>query len=75
MAKTKAPSGLVASEDNWQARMDCDTLIQAEQIAADPKRYKAALAEAKKRKKALDDVFMDSSHEIAEQGSSKGSAG
>ena len=70
-------SGVTAmsGDMDWQARMDCDTLVQAEMIAADPKRYKAALAEAKKRKDALSDVFADVAEEMAEQAASKGKAG
>jgi hypothetical protein len=56
--------------------MDCDTLISAEQITMDKKRYKAALAEAKKRQVALADVLDDEAEENSESSStSKKSAG
>lgn len=73
----KSTSTLVGSgpDADWRARMDCDTLITAEQITDDPKRYKAALAEAKLRKDALDDVFAEAGQELAEQAASKGKAG
>lgn len=74
MGKSNAVA--VEGPDNWQARMDCDTLISAEQITMDKKRYKAALAEAKKRQVALADVLDDEAEENSESSStSKKSAG
>lgn len=66
MAKSKATIAAVPSDDEWRARMDCDTLIECQKIEADPKRYKAALAEAKRRRDALDATLSDSADDMAE---------
>lgn len=47
------------SEEDWRARMDCDCLMQAEQVMRDPKRRKAALAEAKRRTEELEAITGD----------------
>lgn len=49
MAKRKASSLAVVSDDDWQAKCDLDTLIEAERIEKDPKRKAKAQALAKKR--------------------------
>jgi hypothetical protein len=36
-------------EDKWRAESDCHTLIEAEVIRADPKRFKAAQQAAKRK--------------------------
>ena len=73
MAKNKALGVQMPSETDWQARMDCDTLMQAEQIESDAKRYKAAKAEAKRRLSALNDVFAED--ETQEKATDKKSGG
>lgn len=45
-----------ASEKEWDAQNDLETLIRAEKIKADPKRLKAAMAQKRKLKKAIDKV-------------------
>lgn len=51
MAKKKRPSEATAaiSSDDWRCRADCETLMEAERIKADPKRLKAAKEEAKRQ--------------------------
>lgn len=44
------------TSDDWQAKMDMDTLVTARKIKMDPKRLKAALECAQKHKKALEEV-------------------
>lgn len=47
------PIGKAESDNSWQAEDDLRTLIRAEQIKADPKRYAAAKRKAKQRKEEL----------------------
>lgn len=49
--KKRASANVIAmdSDAEWRADSDLRTLIEAEKIEADPKRYKAAQALAKKR--------------------------
>ncbi len=49
MAKRKGLNETVPSNDDWQAEDDLLTLMRAEAIKADPKRYDRARALAKKR--------------------------
>jgi hypothetical protein len=51
MATKKRPTLGIASssDDDWQAESDLRTLIDAEKIEADPKRYARAKALAKRR--------------------------
>ena len=42
---------------NWQVQSDIRTLVEARQIRDDPKRFKAAQAEAKKQAEALEEAF------------------
>ena len=44
-------------EAKWQAEGDLRTLVEASVIKADGKRYKAAIAEGKEQKKAINDVM------------------
>lgn len=54
MAKKSSAAGISLKQDQkWQAEMDLDTLMRAEQIEADPKRFKAAAELAKERMVAL----------------------
>lgn len=68
MAKKMAKdvAAVPAMDKDWQAESDADTLIRAEEIAGDAKRYDKALAIVKKRKTALDDVLADEPEERAE---------
>ena len=43
-------------EEKWQAESDLRTLVESSVIKADGKRYKAAIAEGKEQKKAINDV-------------------
>ena len=52
MASLNASKG----PDEWQAEDDLRALARAEEIKNDPKRYKAALAKAKEKIAALQDV-------------------
>lgn len=51
MATKKRSANVIAmdSDAEWRAESDLRTLIEAEKIEADPKRYKAAQALAKQR--------------------------
>jgi hypothetical protein len=46
----------VAPHDDWQARSDFDTLMEAHRITNDPKRHKAAKSHAKSRLDAMQKV-------------------
>ena len=59
-AKATAP-------DDWQTEDDLRTLSRAEEIKQDPKRYKAALAMAKSKIKALNDLQADASEDAGEE--------
>lgn len=61
-AKASAPS-----MDEWQVEDDLRTLSRAEEIKADPKRYKAALAMAKEKIQALADLQEDAASESKEE--------
>ena len=54
--KPKAYSSAMDSNNDWQARSDMQTLLDARKIKADPKRLKAALACAQKQKEMLETV-------------------
>jgi hypothetical protein len=57
MAKKKGtPAVDVAQDMKWQAEQDLRTLVEANVIKADGKRYKAAIAEGKEQKKAINDI-------------------
>lgn len=47
----------VSGMDNWQAQSDMRTLVDAQTIRNDPKRFKAAQKEAKKQADALEEAF------------------
>lgn len=47
------------NEAKWQAQRDLDTLLEAKRIEADPKRCKAAKAQAKNRKEELAEQLGD----------------
>lgn len=53
--------------DDWQVEDDLRTLSKAEEIKQDPKRYKAALAMAKDKIKALGDLQDDATSESGEE--------
>ena len=53
MAKNSTAIG----PDNWQAQSDMRTLVDAQTIRDNPKRFKAAQAEAKKQAAALEEAF------------------
>lgn len=46
-------------QDDWRAKDDMRTLASAEEIKKDPKRYKAAIKEAKLQIKNLEEAFPD----------------
>lgn len=52
MAKEKSATA-VSSDDKWQAEDDLRTLVRAEEIRKDSKRFKAATAMAKEKVKEL----------------------
>jgi hypothetical protein len=58
-------------DSNWQAKSDVRTLALAEEIKGDPKRYKAALAEAKRQIANLQDVQDDASEDAGEEAKDK----
>lgn len=60
IAKASAP-------DDWQTEDDLRTLSKAEEIKQDPKRYKAALAMAKSKIKALNDLQAGASEGASEE--------
>lgn len=69
MAKKNSASArsVVGSLDkDWQAQMDCDTLMRAAEIRKDPKRFKAAQAVAKERIEELSDLDGDAATESSE---------
>ena len=62
-----AKSSSVTMEDkDWRAESDMRTLIDAQEIMKDKARYKAAMAEAKKRMAAMQAVVKDSAEEASE---------
>lgn len=65
MAKATAPKTIAM--DDWQTEDDLRTLSKAEEIKQDPKRYKAALAMAKSKIKALADLQADASDDAGEE--------
>lgn len=65
MAKNDAPKPIAL--DDWQTEDDLRTLSKAEEIKQDPKRYKAALAMAKSKIKALADLQADASDDAGEE--------
>lgn len=60
MAKRKraaaANMAYPAGHDDWQAKQDLHTLVEAEKIKADSKRLRAAMACKRKEMKALQSV-------------------
>ena len=54
--KAKTYSSAMDTNNDWQARSDMQTLLDARKIKADPKRLKAALACAQKQKEMLEEV-------------------
>jgi len=50
-------SKTIGLDQNWMAQSDMRTLIEAQVIQNDPKRFKAAKAEAKKQAAALGEAF------------------
>ena len=65
MAKGKSIA--VSAPDDWQTEDDLRILSKAEEIKQDPKRYKAALAMAKSKIKALNDLQADASEDAGEE--------
>jgi hypothetical protein len=59
---------MAMSDRNYQAESDVRTLAQAEEIKGDKKRYKAALAEAKRQIASLQDVQDDAAEDAGEEG-------
>lgn len=57
----------ISSENDWRARSDMSTLVEAEQIRNDPKRLKAALAQAKKQAADLASVTDEAAEEKGEK--------
>lgn len=50
---------IASSEDNkWRAENDCDTLMRAEEIKADKKRFMAAMKIAEEKHDAMRKVMM-----------------
>lgn len=49
----KNTAAVLSGDENWQARSDLSTLVDAEQIRQDPKRYKAAQECARKKVEAF----------------------
>lgn len=52
-----AKKSTAMADTDWQAQSDMRTLVEAQQIRDDPKRFKAAQAEAKKQAEALEEAF------------------
>ncbi|SFE19216.1 hypothetical protein [Paracidovorax konjaci] len=48
-----AKNAAIGMNKDWQAESDMKTLTEAEEIRRDPARYKAALAKAKEKMAAL----------------------
>lgn len=67
MAMLKAQPTM-KEEDRWRARDDLRTLITAEEIKADKKRYAAAIKEGKAQQKELQNVMTEQEEEGAESG-------
>jgi len=59
MAKGSNKSIGLVSSDDYQAQYDLDTLMRAEEIEKDPKRFKAAKELAKKRMMDMANVATD----------------
>jgi hypothetical protein len=58
MAKSKGYGAIAGNPDmKWRAESDMRTLVEAEVIKADKKRYKAAQACAKEQAEGLEQVF------------------
>lgn len=47
--KRKTSQVAIKADEEWRCEMDLNTLLEAEKIKADPKRYAKAQAMAKKR--------------------------
>lgn len=60
-------SSIVAADNDWQVEDDMRTLARAEEIKRDTKRYKAAVAMAKKRMEELQDLVDDQPSESKEE--------
>jgi pyocin large subunit-like protein len=59
MAKKSNAIGMTKAEDDWRTESDLRTLMEAEQIKADPKRLAKAQAMAKKKMMEVAKVASD----------------
>lgn len=57
MAKRRNTLSAVGMDANWQAEHDMRTLIEAEAIRADKKRFQAAARMAKKKAEEMESAF------------------
>jgi hypothetical protein len=65
-------STAISMDRSYQAEADVRTLIEAQVIKNDPKRFKAAQAKAKEQAKALDETFEDEANEPAGEDAAEG---
>lgn len=49
MATKRSKAIAIKPDEEWRCESDCHTLMEAEKIKADPKRYEKAKAYAKKK--------------------------
>ena len=49
MATKRSKAVAIKPDEEWRCESDCHTLMEAEKIKADPKRYEKAKAYAKKK--------------------------
>lgn len=59
MAKNSKSLNAVSTDDDWSARRDLDTLVEASKIEADPKRLAKARALAKGQMMSMAKVAAD----------------
>ncbi len=59
MAKGKPQPSVCAVDKQWEARNDCDTLMRAQEIERDKRRYPAALKELRRRAKEINAAIKD----------------
>lgn len=57
MAKSKSTATMGGIDADWRAESDLRTLVEAQMIRSDPKRFKAAQKKAKEQAAALEEAM------------------
>lgn len=63
MAKKSTRAVAIAKEDEWRVESDLNTLMEAEKIKADPKRFAKCQVMAKERMMAVAKVAADTDND------------